>query len=405
MPWAGGEVRQRKAGKGGAFPLPTPWRAVTLGNMAKYDTRQPRRNFGEIEARSSGTFRARYTGPDLQRHARTFSESMAAQGWLFDEAKLIERDEWTPPEYRSVAVHLTVNQYVALQLPSRRLAPRTREEYDSYLKRFVTDDVLGRMALRSVTSLDVMAWWGRVQAATGEVHASNVYGFVASIFNAAVEDKSIEASPCRIKNAADAPRQSPKTAATPAEVAAVVAAVPERYRALVLVAAWGGLRSGELRNLRRQDVDLAAGTVSVRQQVQNVREQGLVVRDVKSKAAVRTVYLPRHVVAVLAHQMTRAQWGRDGLVFPSTVGTPIAQAVLWRVWDKARRSIGRPDLRFHDLRHTAAILAAQTGATVAELQARLGHATPAAAMTYQHAVDGADAVIAARLEGLAAAAG
>jgi integrase len=62
---------------------------------------------------------------------------------------------------------------------------------------------------------------------------------------------------------------------------------------------------------------------------------------------------------------------------------------------------GRPDLRLCDLRHTGAVLAAQTGATLAELMARLGHSTPGAALRYQHAAAGRDAQIAARLSELA----
>ncbi len=64
---------------------------------------------------------------------------------------------------------------------------------------------------------------------------------------------------------------------------------------------------------------------------------------------------------------------------------------------KARIAAGRPDLRVHDLRHTGAVLAAQSGATLAELMARIGHSTPQAAMRYQHAAQGRDAVIAARM--------
>ena len=65
----------------------------------------------------------------------------------------------------------------------------------------------------------------------------------------------------------------------------------------------------------------------------------------------------------------------------------------------AREAAGRPDLRFHDLRHTGAILAAATGATLAELMARLGHSTPGAAMRYQHAAADRDKVIAPALSG------
>jgi len=85
-------------------------------------------------------------------------------------------------------------------------------------------------------------------------------------------------------------------------------------------------------------------------------------------------------------------------VFPSRVGKPITQSVLWRVWDTARTQIGRPDLRLRDLRATAATMAARQGATIAELMARLGHTTPAAAMRYQAAMRDADARIASALD-------
>ena len=57
--------------------------------------------------------------------------------------------------------------------------------------------------------------------------------------------------------------------------------------------------------------------------------------------------------------------------------------------------------RFHDLRHTGAVLAASTGATLAELMARLGHSTAGAALRYQHAAKNRDKVIAEALSNLA----
>jgi integrase len=71
------------------------------------------------------------------------------------------------------------------------------------------------------------------------------------------------------------------------------------------------------------------------------------------------------------------------------------------VFYKARTTAGRPDLRWHDLRHTGAVLAAQTGATLAELMGRLGHSTPSAAMRYQHAAEGRDLQIARALSAMA----
>jgi integrase len=76
-------------------------------------------------------------------------------------------------------------------------------------------------------------------------------------------------------------------------------------------------------------------------------------------------------------------------------------ATLTRVWYPAREKAGRPDLRFHDLRHTSATMAAVAGATLSELMQRLGHSTPGAAMRYQSVAKGRDHVIAAALSKLA----
>ena len=81
----------------------------------------------------------------------------------------------------------------------------------------------------------------------------------------------------------------------------------------------------------------------------------------------------------------------------STTGTSKCTPTVRRHWMRARVAAGRPDLRVHDLRHAGAVLAAQSGATLAELMARIGHSTPQAALRYQHAARGRDAIIAARM--------
>ena len=67
---------------------------------------------------------------------------------------------------------------------------------------------------------------------------------------------------------------------------------------------------------------------------------------------------------------------------------------LNRVWQRARRKIGRTDLHYHDLRHTGLTWAAASGASVAELMRRGGHANPTAALRYQHATEDRDRAIA-----------
>jgi len=106
------------------------------------------------------------------------------------------------------------------------------------------------------------------------------------------------------------------------------------------------------------------------------------------------------------HLRKHAQWGKDGLLFPTTHGEQYRAPTFHQAYfRKAREAAGRPDLRFHDLRHTGATLAAASGATLAELMQRLGHSTVSAALAYQHAAQGSDKRIAAQLSVIALATG
>lgn len=178
-------------------------------------------------------------------------------------------------------------------------------------------------------------------------------------------------------------------------------AMPTRYRPMVLLAAWCGLRFGELAELRRGDVDLEARTLRVERAV-TARDGQVFVGDPKSDAGRRTVAVPPHLVPLLAAHLD-AMPVRQDLLFPARHGGHLAPTSFHVPWSKARAAAGRPDLRFHDLRHTGATLAAATGATLADLMQRLGHSTPSAALRYQHAVADRDRAIAEALSGFAEA--
>ena len=89
------------------------------------------------------------------------------------------------------------------------------------------------------------------------------------------------------------------------------------------------------------------------------------------------------------------------MLFPAEHGGHLAPSTLYRWFYAARRAADRPDLRFHDLRHSGAVLAALSGATLAELMGRLGHSTPAAALRYQHVAAGRDEALAAAMSEVA----
>lgn len=175
---------------------------------------------------------------------------------------------------------------------------------------------------------------------------------------------------------------------TPAQVTAVADAMPAHLRVLVLAAAWSGLRQGELLALTRADVDLDAvpAVVRVRRSIRR-SESGTIRTDLpKTAASIRTVSLPAPLVCAVAEHMSAYVGPEpDAPVFRTAAGTLPARSNLNTTFRRALATVGAPQVRFHDLRHVAQVYAAEAGATLPELMARLGHSTPAAAMVYLHA--------------------
>ncbi len=126
-------------------------------------------------------------------------------------------------------------------------------------------------------------------------------------------------------------------------------------------------------------------------------------KDPKTEAGIRDVAIPPHVLQVLdAHLNTWVDSKPDALLFPAVAsGGHMKHGALYKVFRRARVVAGRPDLRWHDLRHTGATMAAQAGATLAELMNRLGHSDVRAALIYQHATADRDAELARKLSEMA----
>jgi len=363
-----------------------------------------RRGFGKLRRLPSKAYQASYVGPDGIRYtaARTFTAHIDAEGWLAAERRLVTDRTWTAPGLRDTHRRATtLGEYAASWLRRRDLKPRTRVHYQHILDRFLLP-AFGHLPLATVTPRMVAEWHHDLAAQTGPTYRSHAYSLLRTIYRTAIAEDEVPTSPCRIVGAGSTKRVIRIEPATLAELEALTAAMPERLRAMVALQAWCALRFGEAAELRRHDVDLKNGVLHIRRAV--VRADGqVIVGTPKSEAGRRDVAIPPHLLPMLrTHLTTHAAWGRDGLLFPGPDATTHLghSSYLWR-FARARTAAGRPDLRPHDLRHTGATLAAQTGATLAELMARLGHSTPSAALMYQHAAAGRDQIIAQRLSDLA----
>ena len=235
----------------------------------------------------------------------------------------------------------------------------------------------------------------------GLTTTAQAYRLLHAILATAVDDRLVEANPARIPGAGHV-AHAERMPLTLAEVAALANAIPARYRVAVLVGAWSGLRPGEVFALRRRDLDLGTASITVRQTLVEISGQPLAFGPPKTAAGRRVVALPAFVVDELrAHLARHVTPGPDALLFTTSTGAPVAAGTRGKVLARARVTIDRPDITWHHLRHTGATLAAQAGATQAELMRRIGHSSTRAAALYQHASLDRDTQLAATLNLLA----
>lgn len=357
-----------------------------------------RRGFGRIERRDSGRYRAAYIGEDQQLHraAKTFDTRQDAEAWLSAQYTTIVQGQWIPPTSRKSTD--SFGDFAAAWLAQRDLKPRTRQHYKMLLDRHILP-TFAEIPISAI-SRDAVVVWHRKTAIDRPTLKAHAYGLLKAICGSAVRSGALVVNPCSIENASVAKRRSKTEPATLEELETVVNASPARYRSMVLLGAWCAMRFGELIELRRRDLDLKRGIIKIRRAAVKV-DGTMLVGTPKSAAGIRDVAIPPHLLPpIKAHLDQWAQPGNDGLIFPSATGTHLLQPNMHRWFSVARNAAGRDDLRFHDLRHTGAVLAAQTGATLAELMGRLGHSTPGAAMRYQHAAKDRDSEIAKALSAL-----
>ncbi|MET8521816.1 site-specific integrase [Nocardioides sp. NPDC004968] len=422
--------------------------------MAKND----KRGFGSIEKLPSKRFRAYYGDPDGRTMAtksghvkpmrhnapNTFDSRLDAEAWLLDERRLISEGRWTPPAHRKAAraqAPLTFGEYAPQWLRTRKvkgrpLAPTTRDDYEDLLRLHILP-TFADTPLREITPENVDTWFERTAPGRPTTRA-RAYGLFRTILNTAIDRNLIQgANPAKVRGGGMAKATHDVDPVDNDELAALAAAVPERRMLMVQLGAWTGLRFGELTELRRKDIDTRTKVIKVRRGVvlvRNVPEDlpndtrpcgcppGCIIGPPKTDAGVRDVPIPPHLLpGVRHHLLTHSRPGSEGLLFPGKDDNHLTPSSFYgrattfhkkgprkgqvkRIghgWYEARVAAGRPNLHFHDLRHTGLTSAAVAGATLAELMNLAGHTTPQAALRYQHASQDRMQELASRLSKLA----
>lgn len=256
-----------------------------------------RRVFGGIRKRGSGRWEASYW-KDGFRHvaSMTFPTKADAAAYLSSVETDILRGNWIDPRLGKI----TFEKYSEIWLESRSdLRPRSIEQYRGILRRYLVPE-FGGTELAKVRPSSVRGWYGRL-AKTHPASAAGAYRLLRAIYNTAVRDELVSSSPCRVSGAAsDQTPERPMLSVS--QVEALEAAMPEQFRASVVLAAWGGLRRGEVLGLQRRDINEVTGCVRVERTLHELHSGEVVYGPPKSAAGTRLVHLPRPALAkVLEH--------------------------------------------------------------------------------------------------------
>lgn len=395
-----------------------------------------KRSFGTIEKLASGRYRARFLQPGTAASDRTyikapttFSTMGQADKWLGDARRALEDkklESFLSGETKVVAPTNQIPTFFEYatewieQRTTRRgraLSPTTLGEYSRYITTgklvFFAD-----MRLDEIKPATVRRWYAR-ESKVHKTSTAHQYTFLKSVLTTAVEDELIEKNPCLIHGASAARTGVETIIPTDDQLDAIIEHMDPRYKGMAVVAAAGGLRMGEIRALRKEDItivyvqdennndlgDIDGVVINIRKSVVEAKkplEQRKKDRLKKGKhTAIESVEKdPKTATSVRVVEI----FGRDGLTLAEHVlglddgsyvwtaatdpSKPANYATVSGLWQSACKKAGCPDIKFHALRHYAGTRFAQrTGATLKEIMDRLGHTSVSAAMRYQHSDD------------------
>lgn len=407
-----------------------------------------REGWGSLRRLPSGRWQARYPGPDgviytartEDDKALTFLTKTDARTWLAGVHTKIAHGEWAAPAELAARRRAEIaadallavgfadyaNQWMEMirTQPNRRGRKRaagTVRSYQGKVSGYLIPE-FNDMPVRDIDAARIRSMTDRLDQIPSPLNPKSKFNGVTRpvlvvlmmILRQAVRDGVIQKAPD-----VPMPKQEPvrhdedhdpsEDVASPSQVEALYAAMPEPWAIGVLLAAWCQLRRGECLGLQRRDIEWhidGTATLHVRRQLN--ANTGDYTR-LKSDAGKRSLSVPVIMVDRLRDHL-RLYVGNEpnAPLLPTRPlsSVPLSNTRWHNIWAECRDAVPglRPGYRFHDLRHTGLTIFAQEGATLAELMRRGGHSDIRVVIRYQHATMARDRELADRMSKRIAAA-
>jgi integrase len=348
---------------------------------------------GSIYKRKNGTWVAqlRFQGKRLYKYGNTRAE---VRDWLQETLNQVQMGLMV------VAAKITVHSFLTEWLVGHKnaLRPHTFHSYNQISNDYIFP-VLGRIKLRELRPDQIQSFYnslvhdGKSQRTILSVHAVLHKGL-----NQALKLGLIGRNPAHAVTRPRVKKKEMKTFTVSQSVQFLNSTWTSRYDALYFMAVMTGLREGELLGLKWSDLNWTTNQLQIQRQVQRLPGGGLVFTEPKTDAGKRTVGLsPMTILKLKGHYLIQTyeklfvgkNWQEHDLIFPTRIGTPSDPSNLYRNYKTILQGTGLPDIRFHDLRHTAATLMLGQKTHPKVVQERFGHSDISVTLnTYSHVLPG-----------------
>ena len=337
---------------------------------------------GTFYQRKNGTWRVQVTinGQRLSHTGKTKGECKL---WIRDILNTIE-DGLTLNRAQLKFEKFLSNWLVSCKASLRS---KTMTQYHQIVRDYIIPD-LGKIKLIELRPHHIQALYdAKVAEGVGLRTVQLTHSIIHTSLNHAVKLGLIGRNP---DNATKPPKPSIKEIKVldETEVQRLIItakANDDRYQALYQLAITTGMRQSELLGLKWGDLDFDRKTINVQRQLIRVPGVGFDFGPPKTKSGIRTVAIGSAIANTLQDHRERQyfemqcasdRWQGSDLMFTTRVGTPVHWRNFYRSYKKLLVDAGLPDIRFHDLRHTAASLMLNHGVPLLIVSKRLGHARP-----------------------------
>ena len=353
------------------------------------------RTFGSVAQKGANKFQASYKYQGKTYYGQhSFPTKTDANNWLAAEQALIAQGKWTDPkvpnpantntpDFRTFALKHIELQTTAAGTP---LKPSTRAKYQSYVRNGLAP--IGSTPIDKITKSLVDQLWIAWVANGRLTTASKNYKLLHAVMERARKDGWLGenvSNPCQVRGAQNASTKRALRTPSLGEVVALAKVINPRFTLLILLAAFTGLRFGEITALRRKHFARQGDRymLDVVEAVTFVDGQ-FVLGKPKSASGIRKTVVSSKLTTLIETYLSTLPPDPNAIVFAAAGGGFLRNDVLNKAMRSAAKRAGLDarGLSPHSLRRAGATEIANRGANIAEVQEYLGDSSAAAALRY-----------------------